>query len=316
MERPPSRLTRRAAASAIGGAGAFLLTGGLAVAQTSPEPPVIDDDQATVEPTQVASGKDAFARITVPVTINGQGPFAFMVDTGANRSCISTELAKVLALPDGGKVVVNTIMGRRSRNSVLVDRLQVGDRAQRRVKIPVLPFVGTDIDGLLAVDWLKGQRLILDMKGKQVSITASRRDTSTPDRVVVAARKRIGQLTIVDADLGQKSINAMIDSGAQLSIGNPTLRAMLDKRLEGKLEKVTMVSVTGETFVGDMLYLPFLRLGGVQLGNVPVVFADLPVFGLWGLANKPALVLGMDLLAAFTVVSLDFGRSTVTFEIG
>jgi len=293
-----------------------LLTGGLAAAQTAPEPPVIDDDQATVEPTQVASGKDAFARITVPVTINGQGPFAFMVDTGANRSCISTELAKVLALPDGGKVVVNTIMGRRSRNSVLVDRLQVGGRAQRRVKIPVLPFVGTDIDGLLAVDWLKGQRLILDMKRKQVSITASRRDTSTPDRVVVPARKRIGQLTIVDADLGQKSINAMIDSGAQLSIGNPTLRAMLDKRLEGKLEKVTMVSVTGETFVGDMLYLPFLRLGGVQLGNVPVVFADLPVFGLWGLATKPALVLGMDLLAAFTVVSLDFGRSTVTFEIG
>lgn len=310
------RLTRRDAASAIGGAGALLLTGGLAAAQTPPEAPVVDDDQASVEPTQVASGKDAFARITVPVTINGQGPFAFMVDTGANRSCISTELAKVLALPDGGKVVVNTIMGRRSRNSVLVDRLQVGSRAQRRVKIPVLPFVGTDIDGLLAVDWLKGQRLILDMKRKQVSITASRRDTSTPDRVVVAARKRIGQLTIVDADLGQKSINAMIDSGAQLSIGNPTLRAMLDKRLEGKLEKVTMVSVTGETFVGDMLYLPFLRLGGVQLGNVPVVFADLPVFGLWGLANKPALVLGMDLLAAFTVVSLDFGRSTVTFEIG
>ncbi|MES2342503.1 MAG: retroviral-like aspartic protease family protein [Pseudomonadota bacterium] len=310
------RLTRRDAASVIGGAGTMLLTAGLAAAQTPPEPPVIDDDQATVEPTQVASGKDAFARITVPVTIDGQGPFAFMVDTGANRSCISTELAKVLALPDGGKVVVNTIMGRRPRNSVLVDRLQVGSRAQRRVKIPVLPFVGTDIDGLLAVDWLKGQRLILDMKRKQVSITASRRDTTTADRVVVAARKRIGQLTIVDADLGQKPISAMIDSGAQLSIGNPTLRAMLDKRLEGKLEKVTMVSVTGETFVGDMLYLPFLRLGGVQLGNVPVVFADLPVFGLWGLANKPALVLGMDLLAAFTVVSLDFGRSTVTFEIG
>lgn len=310
------RLTRRDAASVIGGAGTMLLTAGLAAAQTPPEPPVIDDDQATVEPTQVASGKDAFARITVPVTINGQGPFAFMVDTGANRSCISTELAKVLTLPDGGTVVVNTIMGRRSRNSVLVDRLQVGSRAQRRVKIPVLPFVGTDIDGLLAVDWLKGQRLILDMKRKQVSITASRRDTTTADRVVVAARKRIGQLTIVDADLGQKPISAMIDSGAQLSIGNPTLRAMLDKRLEGKLEKVTMVSVTGETFVGDMLYLPFLRLGGVQLGNVPVVFADLPVFGLWGLANKPALVLGMDLLAAFTVVSLDFGRSTVTFEIG
>ena len=308
-------LTRRGAASALG--GALLMGGGLAHAQPPPAaaPDITLDDQATLEPTQVASGKDAFARITVPVTINGQGPFDFMVDTGANRSCISTTLATRLALPDGGKVVVNTIVGRRTRQSVLVDRLQVGSRAQRGVKVPVLPFVGTNIEGLLAVDWLRGQRLVLNMAEKHVAITSSRRDVSTEKRVVVTARKRIGQLTIIDADMGAKPISCMIDSGAQLSIGNPTLRRMLDKRLEAKLEKVTMVSVTGETFVGDMLYLPFLRVGGVQMGNVPVVFADLSVFGLWGLADKPALVLGMDLMAEFTVVSLDFGRSTVTFEI-
>ncbi len=308
-------LTRRGAASALG--GALLMGGGLAHAQTppAPAPAITPDDEASLEPTQVASGKDAFARITVPVTINGQGPFDFMVDTGANRSCISTTLAARLGLPDGGKVVVNTIIGRRTRQSVLVDRLQVGTRAQRRVKVPVLPFVGTNIEGLLAVDWLRGQRLVLNMAEKHVAITSSRRDVSTPKSVVVPARKRIGQLTIVDADMGAKPISCMIDSGAQLSIGNPTLRKMLDKRLEERLEKVTMVSVTGETFVGDMMYLPFLRVGGVQLGNVPVVFADLSVFGLWGLADKPALVLGMDLMAEFTVVSLDFGRSTVTFEI-
>ncbi|WP_310540790.1 retroviral-like aspartic protease family protein [Phenylobacterium sp.] len=308
-------LTRRGAASALG--GAILIGGGLAQAQTPPAaaPAITPDDEASLEPTQVASGKDAFSRITVPVTINGLGPFDFMVDTGANRSCISTTLAARLALPDGGKVVVNTIIGRRTRQSVLVDSLQVGGRAQRRVKVPVLPFVGTDIEGLLAVDWLRGQRLVLNMAEKHVAITSSRRDVSSRKSVVVPARKRIGQLTIVDADMGAKPISCMIDSGAQLSIGNPTLRRMLDKRLEAKLEKVTMVSVTGETFVGDMMYLPFLRVGGVQMGNVPVVFADLSVFGLWGLADKPALVLGMDLMAEFTAVTLDFGRSTVTFEI-
>ena len=160
-----------------------------------------------------------------------------------------------------------------------------------------------------------GQRLVLNMAEKHVAITASRRDVSTGKSVVVPARKQSGQLTIIDADMGAKPISCMIDSGAQLSIGNPTLRKMLAPRVEQKLEKVTMVSVTGETFAGDMLYLPFLRVGGVQLGNVPVVFADLSIFGLWGLADKPALVLGMDLMAEFSVVSLDFGRSTVTFEI-
>lgn len=308
-------LTRRGATSTLG--GVLLLGGGLARAQTppAPAPAITSDDEVSLEPTQVASGKDAFARITVPVTLNGRGPFDFMVDTGANRSCISTKLAAKLALPPGGKVVVNTILGRRTRQSVMVDRLQVGNRAQRRVKVPILPFVGTDIHGLLAVDWLLGQRLILDMANKRVSITASRRDVTTLKSVVVPARKRAGQLTIVDADLGQKPISCMIDSGAQVSIGNPTLRTMIGPRTEKKPEKVTLVSVTGETFVGELHYLPFLRLGGVQLGNVPVVFADLPVFGLWGLEAKPALVLGMDLMAEFTSVSLDFGRSTVTFEI-
>ncbi|WP_340646032.1 retroviral-like aspartic protease family protein [Phenylobacterium sp.] len=308
-------LTRRAAAGAIG--GTMLLGGGLGYAQTPPAmaPQITPDDEATLEPTQVDSGKDAFSRITVPVTIDGQGPFDFMVDTGANRSCISTTLAARLALPSAGKVVVNTIIGRRTRQSVLVDRLQVGSRAQRRVKVPVLPFVGTDIEGLLAVDWLRGQRLVLNMAQKHVAITSSRRDVSTVKSVVVPARRHAGQLTIVDADMGARPISCMIDSGAQLSIGNPTLRRMLDPRIERKLEKVTMVSVTGETFVGDLLYLPFLRVGGLQLGNVPVVFADLSVFGLWGLGTKPALVLGMDLMAEFTSVALDFGRSTVTFEI-
>ena len=308
-------LTRRGAAGAL--SGALLLGGGLARAQTppAPAPGMTADDETSVEPTQVASGKDAFARITVPVTINGQGPYDFMVDTGANRSCISTVLAAKLALPTGGKVLVNTIVGRRTRESVVVDRLQVGNSAQRRVKVPILPFVGTNIEGLLAVDWLRGRRLILDMANKHVSITASRRDVSAGKSLVVPARKRVGQLTIVDAELGQTPVSCMIDSGAQVSLGNPTLRGMLGPQIERKLEKVTMVSVTGEAFVGDMLYMPFLRLGGVQLGNVPVVFADLPVFAFWGLADKPAMVLGMDLMAEFSAVSLDFGRSTVTFEI-
>ena len=177
---------------------------GLALAQEIVPPTVTDPPEPE---SQVASGRDAFSRITVPVTINGLGPYNFMVDTGANRSCISTSLARKLNLPPGGKVVVNTIVGRKARDSVLIEKLQVGVRAQRRVKTPVLPFVGTDIEGLLAVDWLQGQRLVLDMARKQVTIARSRTDVSTADSVVVPARKRIGQLTIVDADLGKIPIS-------------------------------------------------------------------------------------------------------------
>jgi hypothetical protein len=51
------------------------------------------------------------------------------------------------------------------------------------------------------------------------------------------------------------------------------------------------------------------------MGNVPVVYADMHVFDIWGLKTTPALVIGMDLLTQFETVSLDFGRSQVRFDV-
>ena len=109
----------------------------------------------------------------------------------------------------------------------------------------------------------------------------------------------------------------MIDSGSQVSIGNAALRSLLNRADAGRMhvEQVELTSLVGEKFVGDMGYLPFLRLGGLTLGNVPVVFAEAGIFKLWELSNKPAIILGMDLLTQFNAVALDFGRSTVRFDV-
>jgi hypothetical protein len=139
--------------------------------------------------------------------------------------------------------------------------------------------------------------------------------------VVVPARKRLGQLTIVDADLGGARISAMVDSGSQVTICNAALRNLVQQQ-EAKKKKqppaepsrVRLESVAGEVFWGEMFYLPFVRLGGLHLGNVPVIYSDVHVFKVWGLADTPALVLGMDLLTQFNAVALDFGRSQVRFD--
>src|SRR5262249_19642673 len=41
---------------------------------------------------------DRIGRIVAPVMLNGRGPFRFVVDTGANRSVITTQLAAALGL--------------------------------------------------------------------------------------------------------------------------------------------------------------------------------------------------------------------------
>lgn len=276
-----------------------------------------DEDNA---PTALDTRNDRYEHMLAPVTINDQGPFNFLLDTGANISCVSHGLAERLNLVSTGSASVHTVVGVRERPIVTLDRLQVGPRDRRKVRAPSLPIKGPDVDGVLGVDWLKGQRLVLDFKNSKLEITRSKQDFSEEGKVVVVpARRRHGQLTIVDADLGGKKISAIIDSGAQGTLCNLPLRDMvrLQESRKGEVQTprlVRMESLAGESFVGESVFLPFLRLGGLHLGNVPVTYADMHVFDVWGLKDSPALVIGMDLLAQFEQVSLDFGRSQVRFD--
>ena len=319
-----SRTRRRILGCSLAAGGLALVPGWSGAQTPSPEPPVLpvvlpevlkspDEPPAAVDLT-----KEASDFLVAPVKINGAGPFRFVVDTGASTSCVSKVLAAALGLPAGPPIQVHTTVGRRARPSAVLDEIEVGARIRRKVNAPVLPMDAFGVDGVLGVDWLKGQRLTLDFAAKRLEVGKSRPEESARGRVVVEARRRAGQLTIVDAELNGRSISALIDSGSEFSMANTPLRRLMesvDPDMAGKIIKVGMVSIANERFEGDQLNVGFLRLGGLTLGNVPVVFADLPVFGLWEMEHKPALMLGMDVLMQFDVVSLDFGRSKVGFDL-
>lgn len=307
--------TRRHAAAGLFAAGSAFLPISRVSAQQIVEAPDEDDT-----PSKLDTGRDHYEHMMAPVSINGQGPFQFLMDTGANVSCISRTLAAKLDLTPGPSARVHTIVGVRDRPSVVIDHLQVGSRSRTAVKAPSMPFAGADVDGVLGVDWLKGQRLVMGFKSKTLEITRSREDRNHEGQVVVPARRRLGQLTIVDADLSGQRISAMIDSGAQTTLCNAALRKLVltaeaRKGQPMEHERIRLETLAGESFFGELFYLPFVRLGGLHLGNVAVVYADMHVFDIWGLRDTPALVLGMDLLTQFETVSLDFGRSQVRFDI-
>src|SRR5688500_2642395 len=274
--------TRRHAALGLLAAGAALPA--TSWAQEPVERPAEDDTPAEIDTRR--SGNE---HMLAPVTINGAGPFHFLLDTGANVSCVSTRLATKLALAPAGAMKVHTVVGVRERQTVMIDNLMVGPRRRRRVHAPALPLDSILADGVLGVDWLKGQRLTLDFKGKQIEIARSQDDRGVPGKaVVVPARRRHGQLTIVDADLSGRPISAIIDSGAQSSLCNAKLKALVvaAERRKGVIPEpryVKMESLAGEVFSGEQLFLPFLRLGGLHLGNVLVTYAEMHVFDIWGL---------------------------------
>jgi hypothetical protein len=193
------------------------------------------------------------------------------------------------------------------RATARIDRLAIGSSVVRDIAAPMLPEVHLGAQGLIGIDALRGQRLMLDFEAQAITIEDARRPVQAhAGDIVVTARLRGGQLILTQ----------VVDTGSQLTIGNLALRdALFRRRKPPVMTPATLTSVTGETLVVPYTIVPEMRIGGIRLRNVAVAFADLPPFALFGLADAPAMMLGTDLMGAFARVSLDFARKKVRFQL-
>ena len=99
----------------------------------------------------------------------------------------------------------------------------------------------------------------------------------------------------------------VLDTGSEVTVGNRALRHMLTgRRTDSSADKVELHSVTGATLTGDYMFVRRLQMGGVNLDELAVVFADAHIFRKLDLENRPALLLGMNAIRAFKKVSIDF----------
>lgn len=288
-------------------------------ADTPPEPPT---DAALLE-----TAFDEARRMTVPVYIDRHGPYPFVVDTGANRTVVSRELAEDCALAPAGRVDVHGIAGVEPADLAEVRRLRVGSVQSSGLALPVLPRSRLGADGLLGVDVFRGRRVRMDFGQNRFEISASgggvelgRRTDSRirppGEPVRVPAQYRFGQLVILDAEVGDVKVSAFIDSGSQVTVGNRALRdaaVRIRPEFGVRLAPVPLISATGQTARGEFATLPTVRLGGLAIHQVLGVFADLHIFDLWKLADRPAILVGVDVLRHFQDVTLDFGRKYVSF---
>jgi predicted aspartyl protease len=260
---------------------------------------------------------DAWRRLTAPVYVNGQGPFDFVVDTGANRSLISAETAAALGLPTGRKVVLHGINGDEQVDTVRLDSFRIGAREARNVEVATVSDVHLGADGLLGVDGLKDQRLVLDFANKELRIEPSKALAVHAKTSVIRARRRFGQLTVVDTDLLGQKVNVFLDTGSDVTVGNSVLRSRLERRkpAEEGVKSTTLLGATGGSITGDYGNLPVFRLGELQLLNMRLVYADLHPFRLWNLDKQPSLQLGIEIMRFFDRVTLDYGRNEVSFTL-
>jgi predicted aspartyl protease len=292
---------------------AILSLGTSAAAQQVPLSPTPPPEYGPTTTLNAASDRNT--RMTVPVTIGDSGPYAFVVDTGADRTVVSRELADELKLLPGPSATMHSMTGVGEVQTVVVNDLGVGGGTHDPINAPALAEEHLGARGLLGVDSLKGRRVVMDFRKGTFSVADSRtRERYDPDTIVVTARSRYGQLVLVDSDIGGVPITVIIDSGAQSSVGNLALRQMLIKRRKVRnFVQTSMVDVTGTSMIADFAIIDSIRIGGFGINSVGVAFADAHPFKRFGLLDRPAMLLGMDTLRVFHRVSVDFAQRKVRF---
>ena len=71
-------------------------------------------------------------RVTIPISIDGKGPWPFVIDTGSQRTVIARDLAQRLALPPRADVTILSMTGRSQVATVALPRLTFGAGASGR----------------------------------------------------------------------------------------------------------------------------------------------------------------------------------------
>jgi len=260
--------------------------------------------------------RDHIGRVVVPVMVNGRGPFRFIVDTGANHSTISPRLAQELGLKpaEEATIVLDGITGTAHVSFVTVDRLQAGDLMIGSTNLPVVwAPVMAGADGILGAAGLTEKSLQIDFQRNRVVISRAVETSMRTNSTRIHGVHVVPGLITLAIRVGGVPVCAVIDTGAERTLGNLALRdALRQRRLHGVMAQMTSVyGATKEVEVGEILVAPPIVIDSLRINDVAIVFGEFHIFNVWGIQGQPAMIIGMDVLGTVASLAIDFKNQDV-----
>jgi predicted aspartyl protease len=267
---------------------------------------------AAPEPRYVAPTlRDRIGRIWAPVLINGEGPFRLVLDTGANRSAVTAKVAETLGLPieESNRVTLHGVTGSALAATIQAERLEVGDLLIERPQLLIVEDAFGGAEGVLATEGLKDKRITIEFRRDRIEIAHSRRQQAPDGFATIPVQLAKARVITSDARVGRLKVKAIIDTGAQQTIGNLALRDQLlamRKKLQEQEQEV--VGMTGAMQSGPNARVPSISLGEILINSANITFVDLHIFRHWGYVDEPVLMIGMDVLGLLDTLIIDYRR--------
>lgn len=269
--------------------------------------------------------ENLLTRMAVKVNVGSDREPLFVIDTGAERTAISDRLAAELDLRPGPPVLVHGITAAEMVRTAQLPRVDFSGRHFTHLTPPVFPYEVLGAEGLLGLDVLSRFRLTLELRQRRVMIAPSGPDvvergiafgraSRVRNDITDTRRARFGQLILTSVQVDGVDAVAFIDSGAQYSIANLAFMRSIDARAgPAERQAVRVYGVIGQSLLVDSGMVSSLRLARRELGPTPLLFGDLHAFRVLDLIERPALLLGADILTRFSRITLDYGQSRIAF---
>ncbi|MFS2318684.1 aspartyl protease family protein [Maricaulis sp. D1M11] len=246
------------------------------------------------------------------VMLGQDGPYAFILDTGASHTAIAEDIAiahgftpRHTDLADVQSLTTQFEAERFRVERLIIETLPPVDL--ETVVIPLVPDEPHIVAGLLGADALPGDRLEIDFINGIIDLDAQSPHFAdglfSPDRQLIFARARVRGL--------RRSFPVMLDTGTAYSLVNPALGREMRAQSHGW--RFVLNGVDGRTDADTQTVLVRrLQIGGLCTARVAMLEADLDIFRALDWNDGPAMVIGMDVLRRARVV---IDRNTGEVEI-
>jgi len=218
--------------------------------------------------------------ILVPVEVNGQGPFEFILDTGAGTSLIATELADKLKVKLLGSKQGQSAGGAVSVSLAKLDSVSVGNAQLPDVDVGIVDLkhigatVGAKIDGDLGYNFLKSFRVSIDYEKCQLRLDDPRKlDVFNRGGTEVGLRlaNPAKPLILVDVHANRQGpFQFAIDTGTSTTAITPELA----KRLGVAAWPIGQGTTAGAHVAVTAGILDSFMVGGAKTEKMSVVVAD------------------------------------------
>lgn len=233
----------------------------------------------------------------VGVHVNGEGPFPFIVDTGASRSVIYrslTALMNIQAVPLKSRSIITASGYKRVQVFDVKDLFALGQTLYIEDTVGLPDIIGSSAKGLIGVDVLAGKTLVLKpLDDLAMLLQSSDMLKEEQGWSYIQGRPVAYGSLALEVEIGGVTVPLIVDTGASHTVVNS---AGADAMGRSGLKSLKVAAIIAGARSSKQIIIPQIALAGIELENTKIYVADVPVFRMLGAGSVPAMILGMDLL--------------------